>query len=180
MTHSPAGRPRLLALIGLRGVGKSAVGVRLAARLGLEFVDTDDLVQRRAGKSIAAIFADEGEARFRELEAAAVADAVSRPGRIVSVGGGAILRAESRQLLRARAICIQLTAPVDELARRLAHDAQSSATRPALTDLPPEAEIARLFEQRAPLYAEIAHATVETAGRTIDAVCDEVLAAISG
>lgn len=156
------------------------MGQRLAARLAVEFFDTDELVQRGAGRTISAIFGEFGEARFRELEAAALAGALSQPGRVVSAGGGAMLRVESRDLLRARGVCVWLTAPIDELSRRLAHDASSPANRPPLTDLAPAAEIARLLEERTPIYAAVADATVETAGRTIDAVCDEVLAAISG
>lgn len=180
MTVREVLRTRSLVLIGIRGVGKSSVGRRLAGRLGIEFIDTDELVQRSAGKTISAIFGEEGEARFREFEAAAVASALSQPGRVVGVGGGAVLRAESRDLLRERAFCLWLTAPVDELSRRLAHDVRSPLNRPPLTDLAPAAEIARLLEERTPLYAAVADATVETAGRTIDAVCDDILAAIGG
>lgn len=178
MTGPPVLRARPLVLIGSRGVGKTAVGARLAARLAVAFIDTDAVIQAAAGQSIAAIFSERGEPLFREIEAAAVAEAIARPNRIVSVGGGAVLRQETRRLLRLRAFCVWLTADSVELARRLSADPQSAATRPALTGHAPEIEIAQLAEQRAPLYAEVADATVETTGLTIDAVCDEVLAAI--
>lgn len=180
MTWPSALHNKSLVLIGYRGVGKTSVGRRVADRLAVEFVDSDEWVQRSGGMTIAAIFAAQGEPRFRELEAAAVSDALATAGRLISIGGGAVLRSETRVLLRARAFCIWLTAPADEIARRLAADPESGATRPALTTLSPAAEHDRLLAERAPLYRAVADATVETAGRTIDAVCDEVISRIGG
>ncbi|MGH7789702.1 MAG: shikimate kinase, partial [Candidatus Binatia bacterium] len=97
-------------LTGFMGTGKSSVGERLAARLGAPFVDTDLLIERRAGRPIAALFAAEGEAPFRALERQAIAEAVGVPRAVIATGGGAIVDAENLATLRAAAPIVCLTA----------------------------------------------------------------------
>ena len=89
-----------IALIGYRGAGKTTVAAELARRLGWDWIDADVEIERRAGKSIAAIFADSGEPAFRELEAAVVADLSRRDRAVLALGGGAVLRDDNRQAIR--------------------------------------------------------------------------------
>jgi len=98
--------PQSIALVGLSGVGKSSVGRRLAARLGWPLLDTDALIAEAAGRTVAQIFADAGEPRFRDLEAAALQRAFSISPCVVSTGGGIVLRPENRALLRLYAFVV--------------------------------------------------------------------------
>ncbi|HEX9373975.1 MAG TPA: shikimate kinase [Roseiflexaceae bacterium] len=166
----PEDRP--IALIGLSGAGKSSAGRLLATRLGWPLRDTDALVVVEAGRSVAAIFAEQGEPRFRDLESAALRSALAAGPCVVATGGGIVLRAENRALLRARAAVAWLDAPTAALLDRLrAHD----EARPLLQGDDPAARLEALRAARAALYAEVAHVRVETAGQAIEAICDTIL-----
>lgn len=102
-------------LIGMPGCGKSTVGQRLAAKLAREFLDTDDMVTEREGRSIPDIFADNGEGYFREAEREAVADAGKRSGVVIAVGGGAVLRDENRRALRQNGVIVHIDRPLESL-----------------------------------------------------------------
>lgn len=144
----PAGRP--IAIIGFMGVGKSAVGRRLANALRYEFVDTDDLVERAAGKPITRVFAEDGEAEFRRLETAALKEALSFGNRVVATGGGLPCRAENRELLRTGAWIVLLTADPPTILRRV----QPLGRRPLLLGYEdPLKRIADLLAKRADSYA---------------------------
>jgi shikimate kinase len=165
-----------LVLIGLMGAGKTTVGKECAARLGREFVDTDDVVIALAGVSIDEIFRAGGEARFRELERAAVADVCASPAALViGSGGGAVLDPENRRQLRAAGVVVWLRAPVAVLAVRVG----SGATRPLLAGDPAGA-LARLDKLREPVYEAVAHCTVDTEGLDVAAVADAVVGAYEG
>ena len=138
-------------LIGLRGSGKTTVGRRLAAALGWPFVDADEEVTRRTGRTVAAIFAADGEPAFRDLEAAVVRDLAGRPGHVLAVGGGAVLRADTRAALAGHAV-VYLRADPDTLHRRTAADPATAATRPSLTPLSGLDEARALHAVRDPIY----------------------------
>ena len=164
--------PQSIALVGLSGVGKSSVGRRLAARLGWPLLDTDALIAEAAGRTVAQIFADAGEPRFRDLEAAALQRAFSISPCVVSTGGGIVLRPENRALLRLHAFVVWLDAPTETLVVRLqAHD----EARPLIGDADPAARLDALRAARAGLYAEVAHARVDAAGYGVDEICGRVL-----
>lgn len=164
-----------IALIGLSGAGKSTVARVLAERLGWAWADSDTLIAQAEGRPVAAIFAAEGEAYFRKREAATVAEALGRGSLVLATGGGAVLHAESRALLRERAFVAWLDAPDEALIARLrAHDEE----RPLLADNP-AARLAALRDARAPLYAGIAHVVVATAGLTPTEVAERILEAYS-
>ena len=164
--------PQSIALVGLSGVGKSSIGRRLAVLLGWPLLDTDVLIVETAGRTVAQIFADSGEPRFRDLESAALQRAFSITPCVVSTGGGIVLRPENRALLRVRAFVIWLDAPTETLVARLqAHD----EARPLIGGGDPAARLEALRDARAGLYAEVAHARVAVAGYTIDAICEQVL-----
>ena len=158
------------------GAGKSTVGARCAERLGRPFVDIDDVIVVNAGRSVAEIFADEGEAGFRARERAAIDDVMASPSPVVAAcGGGAVLDADNRRRVRAHGCVVWLTADPDTLAARVGAGS-ARAQRPLLAgDAAPAATLERLAEVRAPAYEAAAHTTVDTAGRTIDDVTDAVL-----
>ncbi len=170
---------RPLALVGLRGAGKSSVGRALAAALGRPLVDLDRAVEAGAGCTIAALFATRGEAAFRDLEAAALARALTdAPPPVVATGGGVVLRAENRAAL-AGAFVVYLAAPPDLLAARVAADPGTGGSRPALAPGGPLAEAAALLAARDPLYRAVAHAVVDATG-PLDEVAARVAAALDG
>lgn len=173
MSSPPESSRRGLVLIGYRGTGKSTVGRLVADRLGRPFVDADRVLEARAGRSIAAIFADQGEAAFRDLEAAILADLTARgDGAILATGGGAILRDSNRAALRRFGVVVWLTADPEILAARLDRDRDA---RPALTAAGTLDEIAAVLRDRTPLYRAVADVEVATTGRDPSAVADAVL-----
>jgi shikimate kinase len=166
-----------LYLIGYRGGGKTTVGPLLAARLGWHFLDADDVLEAKAGRSIAAIFAAEGEAGFREREAANLRDLVQLTRHVIATGGGIVLRSENRRLLRSTGYCIWLTGDPATLYQRLQNDPTTRDRRPALTGLPGPAEVERLLREREPFYREAAHSIVATENQSPEAVVSAILSA---
>jgi shikimate kinase len=165
-----------IVLVGYRATGKSTLAARLAERWGFEAVDTDDVVEARAGKRIADIFAQDGPAAFRDLEAAVVADLANDPRPMVlATGGGVPLREENRRVLRERGVVVWLTATVETIARRMRLDKTTAARRPALTDAKsPIAEIERVLTAREPIYREVATLSVAVDGKTVDELVEEI------
>jgi shikimate kinase len=157
--------PTRVFLTGPAGGGKTTVGALLAARLGYVLVDLDREVERRTGRTVAALFAERGEAGFRRAEAAALAEAAVRPRAVVATGGGALLDPPSRALAHAAGPVVYLRATPDTLAARLAGD----TTRPLLLDaegrpLAPDAlraRLAALLAERDPSY-RLADGIVDT------------------
>jgi shikimate kinase len=150
--------PATVVLVGMPGAGKSSVGRRLAKRLGRPFVDADDELVRRSGRSVRDWFAVEGEPAFRAAEADLLADLVAAPGpAVVAAGGGVVLAPANRALLVDRALVVWLRAGVPYLASRVA---QKAGHRPLLDD-EPVAALTRLAETRTPLYEEVADLTVD-------------------
>lgn len=163
-------RRTTIVLTGFMGTGKSTVGRRLAERLGHEFVDTDELIEARHGP-IPRIFAEHGEARFREIEREVATELAGRDGLVVSTGGRLLLDPANADALGAGALVVCLVASVDELVRRLADEADD---RPLLAGGDPRARIEELLAERRAGYARFAQ--VDTDGRTPDEVADAVLA----
>lgn len=146
-----------IVLMGMRACGKTTVGKLLASAFECEFVDVDELIVRRAGKSIADIFATEGEPHFRDIEASVLEDAMRWPDdRIISLGGGSVLRESNRVLLkRSNAYRVYLRCEPRILHDRMSADPQSALMRPALTGLGGGlAEVDHLLKVREPLYRE--------------------------
>jgi shikimate kinase len=170
MTTSP------ILLIGYRGTGKSTVAPALAAKLGWDWIDADEEIERRAGKSIAAIFADDGEPAFRDLESQVVADLCGRSNVVIALGGGAVLREENRQTIRAAGPVIWLRAGVDEIVVRIAADSATASRRPQLTAAGGRAEIETLLAARTPHYQECATFVVDTEGKSPATIADEIIA----
>ena len=167
-----------LILLGYRGSGKSTVGRLLAGRLGIDLVDTDAQITTATGRSIATIFADEGEAGFRRRESAALQDALRRESFILATGGGAVLTEENRSAMRAAGgERVYLNCDPAELARRITADAGSSANRPALTSAGSvEAEVAEVLRHRHPLYMGLCTRQVDVTLQPPAAVADAICA----
>jgi shikimate kinase len=157
-TGGDGGRRRHVVLVGPMGVGKTTVGRRLARDLQRPFADADEQLELRAGRTIPAIFQDDGEEAFRRLESEVLADLLGRTHRlVVAVGGGAVISAGNRALLASRAFVVWLRASAAFLA---AHADPSH--RPLLAGDPdPAATLERLIAIRAPLYEEVADAVVD-------------------
>jgi shikimate kinase len=166
---------RRVILTGFMGAGKTEVGQRLGRVLGWRFVDTDALIEAAAGRSVAAIFAGEGEAGFRARERDVVAQACRLAETVIAVGGGALVDPENRRLLLAAGPVVCLRATPREILRRLGE----ARDRPLLngdgsaSEAERLARIEALLSARAPIYALATH-TVETDGRTPDQVVEAV------
>lgn len=175
---SPLRAPRsalLLALIGYRGSGKTTVARQLALALGWDWVDADVEIELRAGKSIAAIFADDGEAVFRDLEATVLAELLCRERVVVAAGGGAVLREANRRALVERACVIWLRASVETILDRVAQDATTAGRRPNLTTAGGATEVIELLREREPLYRQCANLEVDTESKSPVEIAGEII-----
>lgn len=166
-----------LYLIGYRGSGKSTVGRVLAQRLGRPFSDSDDVVESESGLSIKSIFEQKGEPWFRDLEAKVIAElaAESNIPRVISLGGGAVLRESTQTILKATGICIWLTASAEFLFQRIHSDEATKLRRPNLSKVGGYAEVDELLKKRTPTYRELSDLTVAVEGKTPDDICDEIV-----
>lgn len=172
---SPAWTGRAIVLVGLMGSGKTAIGRRLAARLGLSFVDADHEIEAAAGMTVADIFARYGERAFRDVERRVIARLLSGPPLVLATGGGAFMDPETRALVRARALSVWLRVPLHILVRRVS----GRADRPLLTGRDPAAVLADLAEKRYPTYAEadiVVDCTDEAAEGTTSRVANALAA----
>jgi len=158
-------------LVGPMGSGKSAVGRRLAQRLGLAFVDSDAEIEARTGVDIACIFDREGEAGFRARERDVLDLLTRQPRSLIATGGGAVLDAQTRERLRSRGCVVYLRTSVDQQLART----RRSTHRPLLDTPDPRGTLQRLMQQRAGLYEESADLTVDTDGRKVKTVVDEIM-----
>jgi shikimate kinase len=155
-----------LILVGMMGSGKTTMGRLLSKHLGKDFVDSDEEIQKRTGVTIQHIFDVEGEAGFRQREAAAIRELVQRDDMVLSTGGGSILAEQSRLLLRRNGIVIYLKAGVHDLWQRTRHDRQ----RPLLQTNDPYAKLTELYRQRDPLYQEVADIVVQSGKQSVHAL----------
>jgi len=161
-------------LVGLMGAGKSTIGRHLAKSLELEFLDSDQELERRTGASIPLIFDVEGEAGFRQREKKIIDELTQRTGIVLATGGGVVLDSDNRACLRKRGKVIYLYATVEQLLSRTAKD----RNRPLLQTADPRARLQELLLARDALYHEVADVVVDTGGRTARSAEREILAKI--
>lgn len=165
---------RVIVLVGLMGAGKSTVGRRLAEKLALPFVDADHEIETAAGKTIPEIFADHGEAYFRDGERKVIARLLDSGAAVLATGGGAYVNAETRNLIRGKGISVWLKADLPLLMRRVSR----RSNRPLLQNSDPEAVMRRLIDERYPIYAN-ADITVMSRDVAHTAVVKDVIKALS-
>jgi shikimate kinase len=167
-------------LIGYRGSGKTTVARQLALRLAFDWVDADVEIELRAGKSIASIFADDGEGAFRDLEQQVVAELCRRERTVVALGGGAILREENRQAISSSGTVVWLKAGVDTLSARILGDPTTAGRRPNLTNAGGRSEIEAILAARSPIYSACADLEVDTEDKDVAEVVDAILVHLRG
>ena len=153
------------------GSGKSTIGRQLARRLDLDFVDSDQVIEKRLGCTIVQFFEREGESAFRDLEQAVIAELTDRASCVLSTGGGAILRAANRDRLRLRTSTVYLHSAPEEVFRRLRYD----QTRPLLQVPDPLARLRELYAERDPLYRETAAFVIETGRPSVSTLVNMVI-----
>lgn len=165
----------VISLIGYRGTGKSAVAQPLAEKLGWDWIDADTETERRAGCSIAEIFAAEGEAGFRQRERSVLQDLLAQDRLVLAAGGGAVLNEQTRQQMRQAGPVIWLQASPETILQRMQNDATTAHRRPALTGDEPRREVEELLSARTPLYEECADIVVTTDDRAVNDIVAEIL-----
>src|SRR5580692_2523175 len=165
---------RSIVLTGMMGVGKSSIGRRLAARLGVPFIDADAEIEKAAGMSIADIFARHGEADFRDGEARVIARMLDGGPQVLATGGGAFMNADTRAAIAAHGVSVWLKAEFDVLMRRI----KRRQDRPLLKSDDPGETLRALMEQRYPVYAQ-ADITIQSREVPHDKIVDEIVGAVA-
>jgi shikimate kinase len=165
--HNPrseaASFPGSIFLVGMMGAGKTSVGKLLARHLGKTFHDSDQVIETRTGVKIPLIFELEGESGFRAREVAVIEELTALKDSVLATGGGVVLNAHNRELLKARGTVVYLRASVNELWSRTRHD----RNRPLLQTTDPYARLCELHAERDLLYREVADVTVETGAQSL-------------
>ena len=164
---------RSIVFVGMMGAGKTTIGRRVAARLDIPFADVDVEIEKAAAKTIPEIFAEHGEAYFRDGERRVIARLLGDGPQVLATGGGAFMNAETRRAIAARAVSVWIAADPDVLWARV----RSKATRPLLQTADPEGTLRRLVAERYPVYAE-ADVTVNSHDVSKDVMAEEILAAL--
>jgi shikimate kinase len=171
LTYTP---DRTIALVGLMGVGKTSIGRRLAAALGVPFKDADQEIEAAAGRTVSEIFAEFGEAEFRAGERRVIQRLLDDPPHVLATGGGAFVQAETRALINERALSLWLKADLQVLARRVAR----KATRPLLIGRDPLEVLQGQASERYPFYGQ-AHLSIDTADAPHGAAVDSIIRTLS-
>lgn len=166
----------ILTLIGYRATGKTTLARLLAEHLRWDWIDADVEIEDRAGKSIARIFSEDGEAAFRNLEVQVIADLCRRDRLVLAAGGGAPMRPESRQAMQEGGKVVWLMAKPETILARMTGDVTTAARRPSLTDRAPLDEIKELLKTREPFYREAADLVFDTEGRTPEELAADIVA----
>lgn len=160
-----------LILVGMMGSGKTTMGRALARHLGKTFVDSDEEIIKRTGVTVPHIFDIEGEAGFRQREAAAIGDLVLRDNMVLATGGGAVLAEQNRAMLQQNGIVIYLKANVHDLWQRTRHD----RNRPLLQTADPHAKLVELFQLRDPLYRQVSDIVVHSGRQSVNILMQHLL-----
>ncbi len=168
MTDQSNTKQHNIALAGFMGTGKSSAGRLVAQQLSLDFVDADALIEERAGRSIAEIFATDGEPVFRALEAEVCLELAQRPDLVIALGGGALLNTETRAVFESTSLLVCLQASLDEIIRRVGND----PSRPLFSV--DREKTQRLLDSRTDMYNSIPY-QVQTSGLSTEQVADQIV-----
>ncbi|MBT3285079.1 shikimate kinase [Candidatus Bathyarchaeota archaeon] len=159
-----------VAVYGFMGVGKTTSGALLAEALGYEFIDMDEEIEKRTGKTIPEIFSEDGETRFRELERDLVMELAGKNGYVIGCGGGALADLVNAEALRETSTLVYLTASVDEILDRTGKESH----RPLLKVDDPQKTVEDLIKKRSPVYERYAEIEIDTTGKSAEAVAQEI------
>lgn len=165
---------RSVVLTGMMGAGKTHLGRSLARVLGLEFIDSDSVIESRAGKTVADIFAQDGEAAFRQTESDVIAEILSASPCILSTGGGAVTDPGTREIIRNKAFSVWVQASLEDMRERVSRNNR----RPLLQTADPAAILTDLLEKRRDLYAQADITVMNRNGSAPDAV-QEILSGLA-
>ena len=166
-----------LILIGYRACGKTCVGKRVSGLLNLPFYDTDELIQQKTGKTVREIVQEGGWPAFRKAEGAAVGEVARQDGVIIALGGGAVMEPGNVEVLKGRGCFVWLQAEEETLRKRMKGDGASTEQRPPLM-VPGLGDEKELLAKRSPVYRTLADLIIDTTGRSIDEVAEEILTAL--
>jgi shikimate kinase len=165
-----------IALIGFMGTGKTAVGRVLAEKLNKDFIELDELIEQKAGKTIPEIFAQEGEIAFRELEIEAARKVAEKENKVIACGGGVVLNQINIDRLRQHSVIVYLTASPEVILKRTSSDTDE---RPLLVAEDKAAEVVKLLKFRQPFYQRAADITVNTTGLDVAEVAAQIMKKLS-
>ncbi len=167
-------------LTGFRATGKSSVGKLLAARLSLDFIDMDKVIEEREGCTIRQMVANHGWEYFREKERQLLLELAERDNVVIAAGGGAILHQEAWQKLMQTGLSVWLTADLNTISRRLANDSSTDELRPSLTGEDIHREIGSVLASREPLYRKGSHIIIDTAENSVEDIVCLIEGALAG
>jgi len=169
-----------IVLIGFRGTGKSTVGRLLAKHLEWDFIDSDKHIESSTGKTIKSIFEEmDGEERFREIEAGTIAELSKADSKVISTGGGVVLKEENVNNLKDNGFIVLLEATPEIIHDRITQDRETAQQRPSLTDKKPLDEIKHLAEQREHAYKNAADFTINTSYISCKDVVNEIITIVN-
>ena len=164
-----------IVLIGFRGTGKSTVGNLLAKRLERDFIDSDKYIESSTGKTIKCIFEEDGEEGFRKIETGIIAELSKVDNKVISAGGGAVLKEENVRNLKDNGFLVLLEATPEIIHNRIAQDEKTTQQRPSLTDKKPLDEIKHLIAKREHAYKNAADYTINSSYVSCEDIVTEII-----
>ncbi len=168
-----------IVLIGFRGTGKSTVGRLLAKRLERDFIDSDKYIESSTGKTIKSIFEDDGEEGFRKIETDTITELSKANNKVISAGGGAVLKVENVKNLKDNGFLVLLEATPEIIHNRIAQDKKTTQQRPSLTDKKPLDEIKHLIAKREHAYKSAADFTINTSYVSCEDIVNEIITIVN-
>jgi shikimate kinase len=168
-----------IVLIGFRGTGKSTVGRLLAKRLEKDFIDSDKHIESSTGKTIKSIFEDDGEEGFRKIEVDTITELSKEDNKVISAGGGVVLREKNINNLKGNGFLVLLEATPEIIHSRIEQDKKTTQQRPSLTDKKPLDEIKHLIAEREPAYKSAADFTINTSYVSCEDIVNEIITIVN-
>jgi len=168
-----------IVLIGFRGTGKSTVGRLLAKRLERDFIDSDKHIEGSTEKTVKSIFEEDGEEGFRKIEADVIAELSKEDNKVISAGGGAVLREKNVKNLKGNGFLVLLEATPEIIHNRITQDKKTTQQRPSLTDKKPLDEIKHLIAEREPAYKSAADFTINTSYVSCEDIVNEIITIVN-